>query len=254
MELQQFRDAAAQANQGCQSTEKQLTDCERRLRDMKSSIDNLQLSQSDRLDKFGKHMPDLVAKIKQNERKFSKLPIGPIGAYFDLTDYKWAFSIEQCFKGLIYAFVCNDYDDEKVLLKICKDVCQIHGCNRPTIIISKFFNTVHNTELTRCKTKQHPCVLDIIQCENPVIMNALIDQRAIEKIALIENSNEAVSFMKTNKPAISNIRECFTISGDQMFSEPTFRYYACSSKSHVRVFIADARQQIKNVRSFSFQS
>ena len=65
----------------------------------------------------------------------------PAGVDLNLKDAKWALALEACLKGLISAFVCNDHQDERILLEILSDIKSQHrgrAFHRPVIIISLF--------------------------------------------------------------------------------------------------------------------
>lgn len=67
-----------------------------------------------------------------------------LGYLIKLKDPELALSIEVCLKSLLLSFTCDNYDDEKVLKDLMAKVFQ-HG-KRPTIITSKFYSRVHDTQ------------------------------------------------------------------------------------------------------------
>ena len=61
----------------------------------------------------------------------------------------------------------------------------------------------------------------MLEISDPVIANAIIDQRRVEFILLCENNVQATSVMLENPPL--NYVEMFAMNGDQFYSRPCFR-------------------------------
>ncbi|CAG5135892.1 unnamed protein product, partial [Candidula unifasciata] len=236
-ELEQYQSAIAKYKTDVGQFEQQIKQKNVKLGEVRISIRTLKAAKNDRLQRFGLNMKTVIDKIQANAEKFHMLPKGPLGACFDLIDPKWALAIECCLKGLVVSFVCHDHHDEKLL----EDIFKSSRGPRPTIITSAFSNTVHNVSKYRVKSDKFPCILDVIKSDDPVVINTLIDQRGIENVLLIEDSNEARNVMMRQPPV--NARECFTMVGDQAFSVPTFRYYS-SDRTAVKYLMADVQDQI----------
>ncbi|GFN77299.1 structural maintenance of chromosomes protein 6, partial [Plakobranchus ocellatus] len=206
-----------------------------KLREVKMSLQTLQAAKNDRIQRFGAWMPAVMTAINTHKKQFHKLPVGPLGAKFELKASQWALALECCLKNLVSSFVCHDHHDEKILEDIFNKHCP-RG-RRPTIITSAF---------GKVKCAEFKCVLDVIKCKDPVVINTLIDQRGIENVLLIEDPNVARNVMMRKPP--QNARECFTAGGDQAFCQPTFRYYS-SDKTTVRFLMADVQAQIELLKT-----
>ncbi|XP_012944778.1 structural maintenance of chromosomes protein 6 [Aplysia californica] len=237
--VEQFRGAVAKNKSDLAAIEAQLKSREHRLRTVENTLGDLRRAKDDRLLRFGAWMPAVLEKIRQNSRKFHRVPIGPLGVCFDLLDSKWAMAVETCLRGLVSSFVCHDHHDERLLLSFFS-VCP--RSRRPTVIISAFSDHPYNVTSTRCQSDRYQCVLDVLKCDDPMVVNTLIDQRTIERVVLIEDSGEARTVMQRHPPR--NARECFTLEGDQVYSEPTFRYYS-NDKMSVKFLMADVAEQVK---------
>ncbi|BFY99906.1 hypothetical protein BsWGS_02945 [Bradybaena similaris] len=236
-EMEQYQSAIAKYKADAVQFEQQLKQKNFKLGEVRSAIRTLMAAKDDRLQRFGLNMKAVIEKIQVHAAQFHKVPKGPLGACFDLLDQKWALAIECCLKGLVISFVCHDHHDEKLLEEIFKS---FRG-GRPTIITSAFSDQIHNVSKYRARSSKFPCILDVIKSDDPVVINTLIDQRSIENVLLIEDSNEARTVMMRQPP--ENARECFTVVGDQAFSVPTFRYYS-SDRTAVRYLMADVQDQI----------
>ncbi|KAL4235898.1 Structural maintenance of chromosomes protein 6 [Mactra antiquata] len=208
------------------------------------NLQALKASQGNRLKRFGQFMPQLIQTINEYSQRgrFHRKPIGPLGACLSLTDQKWALAVECCLRGLIGSFCCHDYHDEKVLEEIMHNVCPN---SKFTIIVSEFKDRVYNVSDKRADNKQFPSVLDVIQYDSPMVANALIDQRTVECVLLIESGKVARQVMDpdSHTPTPRNAREAFTIDGDQVFGAPTFRYYS-SNQTQAKFLKANVEEDI----------
>ena len=66
---------------------------------------------------FGERMPDLVKAIDQ-EKSFSRRPIGPIGNHVTLLKPKWSSVLEHSFGGTLSSFIVASKRDMDVLTQI----------------------------------------------------------------------------------------------------------------------------------------
>lgn len=60
-----------------------------------------------------------INRLYKNKR-FSELPLGPIGSYIEVTDAKYVRYVEEICKGLLSAFCVNNANDRAVLLDLLK--------------------------------------------------------------------------------------------------------------------------------------
>ncbi|VDM23128.1 unnamed protein product, partial [Wuchereria bancrofti] len=84
----------------------------RELRDERERV--VAMEQSD-LARFGTSVPQIISLIKQNAAKFSKKPVGPIGAYIRIKDDSWALAVEQCLRHLLSVWLCDNVHDRNIL-------------------------------------------------------------------------------------------------------------------------------------------
>ncbi|XP_047467829.1 structural maintenance of chromosomes protein 6 isoform X2 [Mugil cephalus] len=178
-------------------------------------------SRSNKLKRFGDHVPDLLAAIGQAcaTGRFLKRPVGPIGACISLKDPTLAVAVECCLRGFVKAFCCDNYKDEAVLQELMSHYYP--KGNRPQIIVSPFSDKLYNIHGRKAHHPEYPSVLDIITATSPVIINCLIDMRGIESILIIKEKDKARRVMQQGRPP-KNCREAFTAEGDQVYPN---RYY-----------------------------
>lgn len=107
-----------------------------------NTIQNLQASKKNHLQKFGRHIPQLARELQEAVRRgsFRKPPKGPLGALLQLKDERWALATESCLRGLPYSYLVDNDQDAKVLRQI---MGKVMGQERkPSIIISSFMGRV----------------------------------------------------------------------------------------------------------------
>ncbi|XP_045918494.1 structural maintenance of chromosomes protein 6 [Micropterus dolomieu] len=178
-------------------------------------------SRTNKLKRFGDHVPDLLNSITEAYAtgRFLKRPIGPIGVCISLKDPTLAVAVECCLRSFMKAFCCDNYKDEAVLQELMSH-CYPKG-NRPQIIVSPYSEKVYNIHGRKAYHPEYPSVLDIITASSPVIINCLIDMRGIESILIIKEKDKARRVMQHGRPP-KNCREAFTLEGDQVYPN---RYY-----------------------------
>lgn len=88
-------------------------------------------------------MQTLVTAIQRESRRFSRLPIGPLGSKIKLKDYAWALAVEQVIKrSMLHAFIVDNHRDEEVLRRIINSIYK--KGYKPEIICSPYQNTVYD--------------------------------------------------------------------------------------------------------------
>lgn len=192
-------------------------------------IMNLESSRTNQLRRFGHYMPELLDRIDRyhKQNKFKQKPVGPIGVCIKLKDAKWALAVESCLKNLVFAFCCDNHEDERILQQIMKASCNNEE-RKPSIIVSKFCRKIYDVSRYCVRSDQYSSILQMLDIIDPVVANCLIDQCSIESILLIEDNREARNVMLDNPP--HNCHEAFTLVGDQLYASP-FRYYSNLKKT-----------------------
>ncbi|XP_075057499.1 structural maintenance of chromosomes protein 6 [Mixophyes fleayi] len=208
----------------------------------KRQIMAFQDSKTDRLKRYGQHMPSLLAAIDEAYRqgRFKKKPIGPLGACVHLKDPQLALAVECCLKGLIAAFCCDNHQDERILQNLMSRACP--PGYRPQIIVNTFRNEVYNVSQRAVVHPDYPTVLTTLEIDNPVVANCMIDMRGIETVLLIKNNKDAREVMQKRTPP-RNCREAFTADGDQVYNN---RYYS-SDFNRARYLSRDVEVEISHL-------
>ena len=194
------------------------------VRAIREKITSLQASKKDSLSQFGKSTDAVLKAIEtaNKQGKFHRKPVGPLGACLKLKDPKWAKAVEQTIKGTMCAYACNDNHDMMILKEIFKQ----KNTSPPTIIVSKFTDSLFDTSHNRPSGfSPITTVLDVLDISNHLVANALIDQVGIESVLLIEDPKVAQQVMWQTKPRGSTM--AITLAGHQIIGGRSSKYYPC---------------------------
>ncbi|CAK6961936.1 structural maintenance of chromosomes protein 6-like [Scomber scombrus] len=207
------------------------------------NLQTMESSRSNRLRRFGEHMPPLLNAINEAHKRgqFKHRPRGPLGYLISLKDPEHALAIEVCLKGQLHAFTCDNHEDEKVLLGIMARVFSTG--RRPAIITSHFLQHVHDTRKRAVNHPEYPSVLQALEIEDPVVANCLIDQRGIESILLIKNRTEARRVMQARNPP-QNCNQAFSKEGDQIFNNRSYT----AEQTRSNYLSGDVEEEIRHLQ------
>ncbi|KAM7367887.1 hypothetical protein PAMP_014155 [Pampus punctatissimus] len=207
------------------------------------NLQTMESSRSNRLRRFGEHMPALLSAIQEAHKKgqFKHRPRGPLGYLISLKDPDLALAVEVCLKGQLQAFTCDNHEDERVLQGLMNKVF-LTG-RRPAIITSQFLPQVHDTRRRAVNHPEYPSVLQALEIEDPVVANCLIDQRGIESILLIKNRTEARRVMQGRNPP-QNCNQAFSREGDQIFTNRSYT----AEQTRANYLSGDVEEEIRHLQ------
>ncbi|XP_054583842.1 structural maintenance of chromosomes protein 6 isoform X2 [Eptesicus fuscus] len=222
-EMEQFQQAIEKDKEEHTRIRREELDVKHTLSYNQKQLKELRDSKTDRLKRFGPHVPALLEAIDDAHRRghFTYKPVGPLGACIHLRDPELALAIESCLKGLLQAYCCHNHSDERVLQALMRKFYS-PGTSRPQIIVSEFRNDMYDVRHRAAYHPEFPTVLTALEINNAVVANSLIDMRGIETVLLIKSNSVARAVMQSQKPP-KNCREAFTADGDQVFAG---RYYS----------------------------
>lgn len=138
-ELNMFKMSLEKDNKQLSELGYKLNSREREINKLRDDVRDLNASKNEQILRFGPRMLDLCNDIKQmfENKKFKQMPLGPLGMYVEVKDYKWALAIEECVGPMLTAFLCGSFEDERVLQSvIARYIKEVH--NRPRIIVTDF--------------------------------------------------------------------------------------------------------------------
>ncbi|XP_041814270.1 structural maintenance of chromosomes protein 6 [Chelmon rostratus] len=240
-QIDQYEHACSRAKeeQGKMRREKEML--HRSMDSNRRNLQTLESSRSNRLRRFGEHMPALLNAIQEAHKRgqFKHRPRGPLGYLISLKDPELALAVEVCLKGQLHAFTCDNYDDERVLKNLMAKVYPTG--RRPAINTCSFLPSVHDTRRRAVNHPEYPSVLQALEIEDPVVANCLIDQRGVESILLIKNRAEARRVMQ-GRNCPRNCTQAFSKEGDQIFSN---RSYA-ADQNRANCLSGDVEEEIRH--------
>uniref|UniRef100_A0A2I4D4M6 Structural maintenance of chromosomes protein 6 n=1 Tax=Austrofundulus limnaeus TaxID=52670 RepID=A0A2I4D4M6_AUSLI len=242
-QIDQFQHACSRAKEEQGRMKKELEELQKSIDGNKRKVQTMESSRSNRLRRFGEHMPALLNAIQEAHRRgqFKHRPRGPLGYLISLKDPELALAVEVCLKSLMRAFTCDNYEDERVLKDLM--VRYFPSGHRPTIITSSFLPHVHDTRRRAVSHPEYPSVLQALEIEDPVVANCLIDQRGIESILLIKNRTVARGVMQGRNPP-ANCTQAFSKDGDQIF---TNRNYS-ADQTRANFLSGDVEEEIRHLQ------
>ena len=184
---------------------------EQSVNQQQQTIKRMENASKDANAQFGEWVPKLLDVIKKNENKFSRPPIGPVGANVLLKQDKWGLCVEECCGREFEKFLVHSPKDVSVLQKIAKDA----NCKVPVIACMNFdaprYNTKENSPDGSLLT-----VLDVLDFKNNAVFNYLVDKAQVERVMLTTSDKEAASivhhrFGQPKHPKSKNVAYALTV-------------------------------------------
>ncbi|KAG5847140.1 hypothetical protein ANANG_G00122860 [Anguilla anguilla] len=243
-QIDQFQQVVARRREELARIEREKQELSRSMEVKRRALKSMQASRTDRIRRFGDQMPNLLAAIDEayGRGQFKKKPVGPLGYCIRLNDPELAVAVESCLKGLMMAFCCDNYHDERTLQGLMSR--HYNNLKRPQIIVSEFSNAMYNISEKAVQHPEYPTVLQALEVQDPVVANCLIDMRGIETILLIKNNRDARQVMQQGQPP-RNCREAFTMDGDQVYAN---RYYS-SDHQRAHLLSRDVEEEIRHLET-----
>uniref|UniRef100_A0A1I8NV53 Rad50/SbcC-type AAA domain-containing protein n=1 Tax=Stomoxys calcitrans TaxID=35570 RepID=A0A1I8NV53_STOCA len=251
-ELKLQVDSKSQKEQVVNEIKRRQKDCADEIRLRNANIANVKASAKNKILIYGNHMNDLINDIKRAHQKgmFSKLPRGPLGSYVEVPNSEFRDVVESVIgAGLLGAFLVNSTSDRQVLEKILAK----YQAKRPMIITTKFAEAVYDVS-KGCVSppKGTRLLLQEIRCQDPVVMNCLIDRVRIESILLANNKDiaEAITSERENVPR--NLCKVIVLRESNLTLEyhpvPNYRMYSnrIRQASFVQVNIEERLRHLEN--------
>ncbi|KAJ8410183.1 hypothetical protein AAFF_G00201640 [Aldrovandia affinis] len=241
-QIEQFQQVVARGREEQARIKREEKDLTMATESKRRTLRGLAACRTDRIKRFGQQMPTLLAAIDEAYRmgQFKKRPVGPMGYCIRLKDPEVSLAVESCLKGLMMAFCCDNYKDEKLLQGLMSR--HYNQLKRPPIIVSEFSSSMYNIGGRAVRHPDYPTVLQALEIEDPMVANCLIDMRGIETVLIIKNNREARQVMQQGQ-APRNCREAFTKDGDQVYIN---RYYS-SDHQRAQYLSADVEEEIRHL-------
>ncbi|KAI7834371.1 hypothetical protein BX661DRAFT_177093 [Kickxella alabastrina] len=169
------------------------------------NLDDLRRQTSNRLNAFGRGVPEAIAQIK-NTRWKGMQPIGPLGEFVKVRDQKWSPIIETTLDKSLNAFLVDSYADQATLDKIFRQV----GCQSRIVICKPELFDYSNGE----PSAEYLTILRALEISNELVKRQLINLNRIEQIILVEQRALGDKIMVSNNGGFPrNVTACLTVDG-----------------------------------------
>ncbi|CAF0962841.1 unnamed protein product [Rotaria sordida] len=230
-------------------TKQSTIDCiKHELQQKQHEIDELKKIEKDKTSVYGTWIFDCLKAIENNNR-FHKKPIGPIGRYINCIEPRWSYAVEKHLAPIMSSFICTDVHDERILLEL---FAQYSRGYRPTIFVMKYPQKVHNISgtLDRIKRANLLSIYQVLKIDNITVECALIDFKQIEATILLEDLEHAkrirqsgiLRWERINKK-VKQVVEAWTYDGSNIKLDKAFRIYT-NDKQPARYFTSNNTQSL----------
>ncbi|KAK7255916.1 hypothetical protein RIF29_29344 [Crotalaria pallida] len=190
-----------------------IQDHEKRYCGIFSNIRDLHQHQSNKIAVFGgDKVMNLLRIIERYHQRFKMPPIGPIGAHLTLLNGdKWALAVEHAIGLMLNSFIVTDYKDHHLLKQCAKEAHYdnlqiiIYDFSRPRLMIPQYM----------LPDTKHPSVLSLLQSDNHIVINVIVDHKAVERTVLVKDyeTGKAVAY----EQRIQNLKEVYMADGSKIF-------------------------------------
>lgn len=184
------------------------------------------------LSQIADYMPNLVDTIEKYYKngKFHKMPIGPIASHVEIINPKYRQYVEDVLQSLLLAFCVDNPDDNRTLRTLLKT-------NFPNFtgpIVTFRFQAHQYNVSNNCVNADGKCVrlFDLIEVNEPNVMNCLIDQLGIETILFTEDFEYAAQITSKRENVPPNLSRIIVLKPySEYYPAPSYRSYSKKSKN-----------------------
>ncbi|KAK3618775.1 Structural maintenance of chromosomes protein 6 [Elasticomyces elasticus] len=160
------------------------------LRDAERSLAEKQRGRGRPFDNYFHFQENLVNAIR-SESRWRVRPVGPMGQHIRLKDPKWSTLLESTFGKALESYVVTNNEDFHLLRDVMRRA-KIKPENMPNIFTGDpdALDTTGKTPAANLET-----IMSVLVIDNTLVRNTLIINQGIDQVVLIEDRNEAQSFM-----------------------------------------------------------
>ncbi|UJR23176.1 hypothetical protein I4U23_026195 [Adineta vaga] len=220
------------------------------LKQKNQELDELKKLETDKTSVYGTWMSECLKAI-QNDNRFHKKPIGPIGRYIRCIEPRWSYAVEKHLAGIMSTFICSDSHDEKILLELFTTYSTGY---RPHIVCMKYCEQAPDISgtLNRIRRANLLSIYQVLKIDNVVVECALIDLRQIEATILLENLDHAKQIRQSGvlrwesvNKKVKQVVEAWTYDGSNIKLDKAFRIYT-NDRQPLRYFTSNNTQSLSN--------
>ncbi|XP_017084222.2 structural maintenance of chromosomes protein 6 [Drosophila eugracilis] len=162
-------------------------------------IEALSRNKSNKLSVYGEQAIQVVHALRTQYAgsNMHRMPRGPLGQYISAPKPEYRDLVESQLMSCLRSFIVSSDSERQSLRMLLQN--KFAGGTMPTIITSPFTDRVYDVSRNKVRpTTQNTTVLiDEISCDDPVVMNYLIDMLRIETV-LVTESKETAEFLTSD--------------------------------------------------------
>ena len=226
-------------------------DCiQNELKQKQREFEELKKIEKDKTNAYGTWMFDCLKAI-ENENRFHKKPIGPIGRYIRCTEPRWSYAVEKHLGPIMSSFICTDVHDEAILLELFSYYSRGY---RPTIFRMKHCDKAADVSgtLEQIRRANLLSVHQVLKIDNVTVECILIDLKQIEATILLDDLQRAKDIRQSGilrwqkiDGKVKQVVEAWTYDGSNVKLDKAFRIYT-NDKQPARYFTSDNTQALSN--------
>ncbi len=195
-------------------------------------LEQLASARANKIAQFGEYMPRLLDLVQQ-EKRWHRVPVGPMGAFVTVRDPKWAPAIESSMGNMLKRFLVTDSADQRLFQQL----------------LQRHMPTEHVPTLTQAFTEQRyglsaaqqPAaglltILRAVDVSSPWVCNALIDQAEIESTVLADDRRAAEHILSQHN---DRVRTCVCPDGSVVRVRGGSRMFEGKNHMHAEMLGAD---------------
>lgn len=218
------------------------------LKQKQKDLHELQKIEQDKTNVYGTWMNDCLKAI-DNDNRFHKKPIGPIGRYIRCINPRWCYAVEKHLGPVMSSFICSDNHDESILLEIFS---QYVRDSRPTISVRKYSEKPHDISGTLQRVQQANLlsIYQVLKIDDITVECLLIDNRQIEATILLDDLPHAKSVQQSGvlrwervDKRVKQVAEAWTYDGSNIKLDKAFRIYT-NDRQPTRYFTTNNTQAL----------
>lgn len=194
---------------------------------MEQQISQYKNAGKDKLSVYGSTMSQLLAELEQmyKQKKFSEMPRGPLGKYIEVPMQKYRMAVESILGNILTSFIVNNDHDRLLLTEVFKKYREF---SRTQIITTEFVHQVYDISngIVQLET-EGDILINVIKVSDAVVMNCLIDQKKIETVVLVEDTDHAIALTQDEQNVPYNLLRVVLLNPFSEFHPaPKYRSYS----------------------------
>ncbi|XP_064550310.1 structural maintenance of chromosomes protein 6 [Drosophila montana] len=213
-------------------------------------MESLLRNKSNKMSVYGEHAMQVAnaLRVQYSGGNAHKMPRGPIGMYITVPNPKYRDLIENQLAHCLRSYIVST-DKERVSLRALLQESYAGG-NIPTIITSAFSNRVYNVSKYKVQNRSSntTVLMDEIRCDDPVVMNYLIDTMRIETVLVTDSKEIAESLTSNSENVPPNLTRILVPNlGLEYSPSPNYAMYSIkiTPARFIQVNVDDRIRQLK---------